>query len=134
MINIIRTALGLTFVGIIVMMLMGSSPVQGLGRGQNPVIRKLGTYRGDTFAGFAEFRVQEIEFDDFGALKLKGMEPYDLTVNVLTITKLHRYEDVKKTDYSCLMYTMHEDHPFLVRQTYADVLKSMEKAMDEYSK
>jgi hypothetical protein len=134
MAKVFKTVLGLTVVGCLLMLMMSAATPQGLGRGQNPVIKKLGTYRGDTFAGFAEFRVQEVEFDDFGALKFKGEEPYDLLLNVNHITSVHRYEDVKKTDYSCLMYTTHWDHPKLIRQEYKDVLKIMEKAMDEYSK
>jgi hypothetical protein len=133
MIRVIKTCVGLIMVGVAILFLMSAASPQGLGRGQNPVIKKLGSYRGETFAGFAEFRVQEVEFDDFGALKFKGEEPYDLLLNVNHITSVHRYEDVKKTDYSCLMYTTHWEHPKLIRQEYKDVLKIMEKAMDEYS-
>jgi hypothetical protein len=73
MVNVIRTALALSFVGIVVLMLMSAAPVQrggGLGRGtglgQGPVIKRLGTYKGDVFPGFAEFRVQDIEYGDLG--------------------------------------------------------------------
>ena len=135
MIKVMKTVFGLCLIGGLMMLIMSASrPYQGLGRGQNPVIKRLGSYRGETFAGFAEFRVHKIEFDDFGSLKLAGEEPYDLLVNVLYITSVHRYEDAKKTDYSCLMYTTKDKHPILIRQPYNDVLKSMEKAMDEYSK
>jgi hypothetical protein len=134
MMKVMRTVFGLCLLAGAMVLIMSAASPQGLGRGQNPVIKRMGTYRAETFAGFAEFRVQEVEFDDFGALKLKGEEPYDLLLNVNHITSVHRYEDVKKTDYSCLMYTTHWKHPKLIRQEYKDVLRSMEKAMDEYSK
>ena len=141
MLNLIRTALGLTFIGIMVLMLMSASPAQrggglgrGLGLGQGPVIKRLGTYKGDVFPGFAEFRVQDIEYGDLGEITLTGFEPYDMLVNVTYITTVYRFEDAKKTDYSCLMFTTYREEPILVRQPYNDVLKSIEKAMDEYSK
>ena len=140
MARIFNTIMGLCLIAGVMLLIMSAAAPQrgggnaGLGFGQNPVIRKLGTFRGDVFAGFAEFRVQEIEFDDLGGLRITGNEPYDLLLNVNHITSVHRYEDVKKTDYSCLMYTTHWDHPKLIRQEYKDVLKIMEKAMDEYSK
>ena len=140
MTTLLKTVFGLTVIACLMMLVMSAAAPQrgggnaGLGRGQNPVIKKLGTFKGDVFAGFAEFRVQEIEFDDLGALRFVGEEPYDLLLNINHITSVHRYEDVKKTDYSCLMYTTHWDHPKLIRQEYKDVLKTMEKAMDEYSK
>jgi len=140
MTRVIKTCMGLLLLGAVMMLIMSAAAPQrgggnaGLGFGQNPVIKRLGTYRGDVFAGFAEFRVQEIEFDDLGGLRITGIEPYDLLLNVNHITSVHRYEDVKKTDYSCLVYTTHWKHPKLIRQEYKDVLKIMEKAMDEYSK
>jgi hypothetical protein len=145
MLNLIRTALALSFVGIVILMLMSAAPVQrggglggGLGRGtglgQGPVIKRLGTYKGDVFPGFAEFRVHDIEYGDMGDIILEGIEPYDMLVNVTYITTVYRYEDAKKTDYSCLMFTNYQKEPILVRQPYNDVLKSIEKAMDEYSK
>jgi hypothetical protein len=57
-----------------------------------------------------------------------------MLVNVTYITTVYRFEDAKKTDYSCLMFTTYREEPILVRQPYNDVLKSIEKAMDEYSK
>jgi len=139
MLNVIKTALGLTLVGVAVLMLISAAPVQrgggvGRGLGQGPVIKRLSSYKGDTFPGFAEFRVQDIEYGDLGEISLVGMEPYDMLVNVTYITTVYRYEDAKKTDYSCLMFTSYRAEPILVRQPYNDVLKSMEKAMDEYSK
>ena len=95
-----------------------------------PVIKKLSTYRGDHYPGFAEFRVQEIEFDDLGTLQLAGSEPYDMLINVTYVTRVYRFEDAKKTDYSCLLFTNYRDQPFLIRQPYKDVVSSIRKAME----
>ena len=57
-----------------------------------------------------------------------------MLVNVTYITTVYRFEDAKKTDYSCLVFTNYRKEPILVRQPYDAVLKSIEKAMDEYSK
>ena len=134
--KVLKSILGVTIVVAIAMFAMSSKPVQGRGGKipQGPVIKRLGTYRGNTFAGFAEFRVQEIAFDDLGKISLAGSEPYDMLVNVTYITTVYRYEDAKKTDYSCLMFTNYMEKPLLVRQPYDEVLKSIEKAMDEYTK
>jgi hypothetical protein len=139
MIKVLKTICGLSIVGIVMMLIMSAVPVQrggGLGRGlgQGPVIKRLGTYKGDTFAGFAEFRVQEFEFDDLGVVSLTGQEPYDMLLNVTYITGAYRFEDAKKTDYSTMVFTSYMQDPILVRQPYNDVVKSIEKAMDEYSK
>ena len=137
--KVLKTICGLTVVTALMMLIMSAVPVQrggGLGRGlgQGPVIKRLGTYKGDVFPGFAEFRVQDIEFNDIGEITLAGMEPYDMLVNVTYVTAVYRFEDAKKTDYSCLMFTTYKEEPILVRQPYDAVLKSIEKAMDEYSK
>lgn len=137
--KVLKTICGLTVVAALMMLIMSAVPVQrggGLGRGlgQGPVIKRLGTYKGDVFPGFAEFRVQDIEFNDIGEITLAGMEPYDMLVNVTYVTAVYRFEDAKKTDYSCLMFTTYKEEPILVRQPYDAVLKSIEKAMDEYSK
>jgi len=141
MLNVIRTALGLAFVGILALMLMGAAPAQrggglgrGLGLGQGPVIKRLSAYKGDVYPGFAEFRVQDIAYDDLGDIMLAGIEPYDMLVNVTYITTVYRYEDAKKTDHACLMFTSYMDKPIFVRQPYEDVIKSIEKSMDEYAK
>ena len=89
--------------GLLVIVMMSSANAQrggGLGRGlgQGPVIKRLGTYKGDVFPGFAEFRVQDIEFNDIGEITLTGFEPYDMLVNVTYITTVYRFEDAKKTD------------------------------------
>jgi len=134
--KVLKSILGVTIVVAITMFAMSFKPVQrGGGKlPQGPVIKRLGTYRGDTFAGFAEFRVQEIVFDDLGKISLAGSEPYDMLVNVTYITGAYRYEDAKKTDYSTLVFTSYAKEPILIRQPYSDVVKSIEKAMDEYSK
>ena len=137
--KVLKTIFGMTVVAALMMLIMSAVPVQrggGLGRGlgQGPVIKRLGTYKGDVFPGFAEFRVQDIEFNDIGEITLAGMEPYDMLVNVTYVTAVYRFEDAKKTDYSCLMFTNYKEEPILVRQPYDAVLKSIEKAMDEYSK
>ena len=129
--------------GLLVIVMMSSANAQrggglggGLGRGlgQGPVIKRLSAYKGDVLPGFAEFRVQDIEYGDLGEITLTGFEPYDMLVNVTYITTVYRFEDAKKTDYSCLMFTNYRKEPILVRQPYDAVLKSIEKAMDQYSK
>ena len=128
MLNLIRTALGLTFVGIVVLMLMSATPAQK-GLGQGPVIKRLNSYRGDHFPGFAEFRVQDIEYGDLGEVMLMG-EPYDILLNVTYITSAYRYEDSKKTDYSTMVFTNYRDEPILIRQSYKDVVSSIRKGME----
>jgi hypothetical protein len=98
-------------------------------RNQGPVIKRLSNFRGDHFPGYAEFRIQEFEFNDFGLIRLKG-EPYEVLLNVNYITQVYRYEDAKKTDHSTLMYTTYGKHPFLARQNYKDVVSSIRKAME----
>ena len=129
MLNVIRTALGLTFIGIMVLMLMGASPVQKKERQDLPVIKRMSAFRGNHFPGFAEFRVQDFEFTDMGHIILKG-DPYELLLNVNYITTVQRYEDAKKTDYSTLVYTNYTDAAFLLRQGYDDVVTSIRKAAE----
>ena len=137
--RVIKTAFSMIVLGLLVIVMMSSASAQrggglGKGLGQGPVIKRLSTYKGDVFPGFAEFRVQDIEFNDIGEITLTGFEPYDMLVNVTYITTVYRFEDTKKTDYSCLVFTTYKEEPILVRQPYDAVLKSIEKAMDEYSK
>ena len=128
MLNVIRTALGLTFIGIMILMLMSSVPVQK-GLGQGPVIKRLNSYRGDHFPGFAEFRVQDMEYGDLGEVMLMG-EPYDILLNVTYITSAYRFEDVKKTDHSTMVFTNYREEPILIRQSYKDVVSSIRKGME----
>jgi len=120
MIKVLKTICGLSIVGIVMMLMMSMD---------KPIIKKLGTYRGDHFPGFAEFRVQEIEWDDFDNMMLRG-EPYDVLLNVNYITSAYRYEDAKKTDYSTIMFTNYSTPAILVRQPYKDVTSSIRRAME----
>tara|TARA_R100001086_G_scaffold242456_1_gene170178 strand:+ start:1197 stop:1580 length:384 start_codon:yes stop_codon:yes gene_type:complete len=125
--RVIKTILGVTVILALVMIAMSAAA-------QGPTIKRLGTYRGDNFAGFAEFRVQDIEYGDMGQIRLTGAEPYDMLMNVTFITSVYRYEDAKKTDYSTLIFTDYMKEPLLIRQPYKDVCSSIEKAMEKLSK
>ena len=129
MLNVIRTALGLTFVGIMILMLMSANTVQSREAQDLPVIKRLSNFRGNHFPGFAEFRVQDFEFTDMGHILLKG-EPYELLTNVNFITTVQRYEDAKKTDYSTLLYVNYSDAAILLRQGYDEVVSSIRKAAE----
>ena len=118
--RVLKTIFGLTVVACMMMLMMSMD---------RPVIKKLGTYRGDHFPGFAEFRVQEIEWDDYGDLMLMG-EPYDVLLNVNYITKAYRFEDAKETDYSTLIFTEYSEKPILLRQEYKDVISSIRHGME----
>jgi len=104
------------------------------GKGQ-PVIPKLSQFRGDIFKNFAEFRVQHSKFDAKGILTLQHA-PFKMLINCNTIIKVHRFEDSKETDYSCLMFMREHKHstqqlkPILVRETYEDVLRKMKRAIE----
>ena len=124
MMKVIRTALGLIVMGLLVILMMSMD---------KPTIKRLSTYRGDHFPGFAEFRVQSIEYGDLGEVMLKG-EPYDLLLNVTYITSAYRYEDKKGTDYSTMVFTNYRDEPILIRQPYKDVATSIRKSMEALAK
>ena len=128
MLNVIRTALGLIGLGIILIFMMGANPVQRE-QTDKPVIKRLSNFRGDHFPGFAEFRVQDFEFDDFHNVLPKG-EPYEVLLNVNYITSAYRYEDGKKTDYSTLMFVNYSEAALFVRQEYDDVVSSIRKGME----
>ena len=99
------------------------------------VIPKLSRFNGDIFRNFAEFRVQNSSFTTAGWIRLED-EPYKMLVNCNTIIKVHRFEDGKETDYSCLMFIREHKHstqklkPILVRETYTDVLRKMKRAIE----
>ena len=136
--KVIKTALGLCVIGGLLLLLMSAGQMQrgpsvGKGFGQGPVIKRLSSYRGDHFPGFAEFRVQGMEYGDLGEVMLKG-EPYDILLNVTYITSAYRYEDKKGTDYSTMMFTNYHEEPILVRQPYKDVTSSIRKGMEALSK
>jgi len=118
--RVLKTIFGLTVVAGIMMLMMSMD---------KPVIKRLGTYRGDHFPGFAEFRAQEMEYDDLGDIILIG-EPYDVLLNVNYITSAYRYEDKKKTDYSTIMYVNYSEPAILIRQPYKDVTSSIRRAME----
>ena len=138
MMKVIRTALGMIVLGLLVIFMMSAAITQrgggvGKGLGQGPVIKRLTTYRGDHFPGFAEFRVQNIEYGELGEVMLKG-EPYDILMNVTYITTVYRYEDSKKTDYSTMVFTNYLEQPILIRQPYKDVVSSIRKGMEALTK
>ena len=114
------------------LLLLTSAIPQGKGQ---PVVPKLGQFRGDIFKNFAEFRVQNSKFDDKGILTLQD-SPFKMLINCNTIIKVHRFEDSKETDYSCLMFIREHKHstqklkPILVRETYEDVLRKMKRAIE----
>ena len=110
--------------------LMSMTLPQGLGRGDAPIIKRMSSFRGDHYPSFAEFRVQEIEFNDFGQVRLVGNEPYIKLMNINYITEIYRYEDAKKTDYSTLMFVQGKKHPMLIRQKYEDVCTSIRKSAE----
>ena len=99
------------------------------------VIPRLSKFSGDIFKNFAEFRVQNSSFGQTGLLTLED-EPYKMLVNCTSIIKVHRFEDGKETDYSCLMFIREHKHsthklkPILVRETYTNVLKKMKRAIE----
>ena len=129
MIKVIRTALGLLAIGAVLIFAMGANPVDDKRGADRPVIKRLSNFRGDHFPGFAEFRVQDFEFDDFHNIIPKG-EPYEILLNVNYITRAYRYEDGKKTDYSTLMFVNYGDAAIFVRQEYDDVVSSIRKGME----
>ena len=137
--RVLKTILGMTVLAGLMMLVMSFAPIQrgggGLGRGlgQGPVIKRLSSYRGDHFPGFAEFRVQDMEYGDLGEVILKG-EPYDILLNVTYITTAYRYEDANKNDYATMVFTNYLEQPILIRQPYKDVTSSIRKSMEALSK
>ena len=93
----------------------------------NPVIPKLPSFKGDIFDGFVELRLQYITVDNWGVIAFQG-EPFESLVNIHYISMVHRYEDFKGTDYSCMIYFKDKETPFLVRQQYKEVLSSIRRA------
>jgi len=124
MLKVIRTCIGLIVLGGIMLLAMSMD---------GPTIKRLSTYRGDHFPGFAEFRVQEIEYDELGIVMLKG-EPYDILLNVTYITSAYRFEDAKGKDYSTMVFTNYHQEPILIRQPYKDVVSSIRKGMEALAK
>jgi len=130
--KILKTIISLTLVVGIVMIAVSAAPTQ---KGQTPttqgpVIKKLPTFRGDHIPSFAEFRVQQIEYDAKGNMSLTGSDPYEMLINVNYITAVYRYEDAKNTDYSTLAFLNYQQDPILIRQPYKDVVSSIRKATE----
>ena len=124
MIKVCRVCAYVTGAAIVLVMLMANNPVQDADR---PVIPRLGGFKGDIFNGYTELRLQDITVDEFGIIAFNG-EPFEALVNIHYITMVHRYEDFKETDYSCMLYFKDKETPFLVRQEYKDVLSSIRRA------
>ena len=129
--RVIKTIIGITVVMGLVMIAMSAAPQRGGAvLPQGPIIKKMSTFRGDHIPSFAEFRVQQIEYDAKGNMSLTGADPYEMLINVNYITAAYRYEDAKQTDYSTLIFLNYQQDPILVRQPYKDVVSSMRKAME----
>ena len=109
---------------------LGAAIPQG-GLPTPPTIRRLTTFKGEVFDNFVELRVQKVKFDEFGVFTTES-EPYITLINIDYIISLHRFEDAKKKDYSCLMYLNHPDKQYviLVRQEYKKVLSLIKRAAD----
>ena len=124
MIKVCKVCAYVTGAAVIFVLLMASNPVQDRDR---PVIPRLGNFKGDIFDGFTELRLQGITVDEFGIIAFDG-EPFEALVNIHYISIVHRYEDFKETDYSCMIYFKDKEIPFLVRQEYKEVLSSIRRA------
>ena len=132
--RVMKTMIGLTLaVGVALLAMSAATPQRGKDDPSGPIIKRLSTYRGDHFPGFAEFRVQDMEYGDLGEVMLTG-EPYDILLNVTYITTAYRFEDVKGKDYSTLVYTNYHQEPILIRQPYKDVVSSIRKGMEALTK
>ena len=123
----------LGLIGIMILVMSAAAPQRGKEDPSGPVIKRLSSYRGDHFPGFAEFRVQDMEYGDLGEVILKG-EPYDLLLNVTYITSAYRFEDVNGKDYSTMVFTNYRQEPVLIRQPYKDVVSSIRKGMEALTK
>ena len=126
MIRVCKTAALAIGIGILVVLFCGAAPLSPQDA-DRPVIPRLGGFKGDIFDGFTELRLQDITVDEFGIIAFDG-EPFEALVNIDYITMVHRYEDFKETDYSCMLYFKDKETPFLVRQEYKDVLSSIRRA------
>jgi len=125
--SFIEAICGVLLLGGLLLVLPSLASVQF---GNPPIVKRLSTFRGDVCAGFAGFRVQEVKFDQAGVMTLVSAEPYEVLINVNYITKMHRFEDAKNTDYSCLMFFDSVKNPLLVRMPYKDVYSAIRRAAD----
>ena len=124
MIRVCKLCAYVTGAAIILVMIMGSNPVQDR---DNPTIPRMPSFKGDIFDGFLELRLQRIDVDDLGVVGFTG-EPFETLVNIHYISMVHRYEDFKETDHSCMIYFKDKEIPFLIRQEYKEVLSSIRRA------
>lgn len=138
--NVMKSVFGLVILGGVLMLMSATLPQNkpwpesDLAEIQQPVIKKLKTYKGEIFKNFAEFRVQQSSFNTVGIIKLEG-EVYEMLINVNQIVKVHRFEDGKKTDFSSLMFIAEDKHPrgivpVLVREEYSEILKRIRRAAE----
>ena len=127
MIKVCKVCAYITGAAVIFVALMASNPVQNR---DNPIIPRMPSFRGDIFTGYTELRLQNITVDEFGVIAFQG-QPFEALVNVDYISMVHRYEDAKETDHSCMLYFKDKETPFLVRQEYKDVLSSIRRASDK---
>ena len=126
MIKICKVCAWITGVAVIGV-LMANNPIQNR---DNPIIPRMPSFRGEIFTGYTELRLQNITVDELGVIAFNG-EPFEALVNVDYISMVHRYEDAKETDHSCMLYFKDKETPFLVRQEYKDVLSSIRRASDK---
>jgi len=118
----------------VLIMLSAAYPSQG-GPARLGSLKKLSTYKGDEFASFAEFRMQDIAFDKkTGMPQLVGSDPYDVLLNVTTISRVYRYMDSAGKEYSTIMFLRHLEDPILIRESYKEVVTSIRRASDAMTK
>jgi len=129
MIRVCKTAALAIGIGVLVVLFCGAAPLSPQDR-DNPIIPRMPSFRGEIFTGYTELRLQNITVDGFGVIAFNG-EPFEALVNVDYISMVHRYEDAKETDHSCMLYFKDKETPFLVRQEYKDVLSSIRRASDK---
>ena len=129
MIRVCKTAALAIGIGVLVVLFCGAAPLSPQDR-DNPIIPRMPSFRGEIFTGYTELRLQNITVDGFGVIAFNG-EPFEALVNVDYISMVHRYEDFKETDHSCMLYFKDKETPFLVRQEYKDVLSSIRRASDK---
>ena len=127
MMKVCKVCAYITGAAVLFVALTASNPVQNR---DNPIIPRMPSFRGEIFTGYTELRLQNITVDGFGVIAFKG-EPFEALVNVDYISMVHRYEDFKETDHSCMLYFKDKEIPFLVRQEYKDVLSSIRRASDK---
>lgn len=126
----------LSFAGLVagILIILSATFPQG-GQKRIGPLKKLSTYKGDEFASFAEFRMQDIVFDKkTGMPQLVGTDPYDVLLNVTNISRVFRFEDSDGKYYSTIMYLRHLEDPILIREAYKEVVTSIKRATDAMTK